>query len=98
MSIPTTLPEATEQAKAATQAALQDGYTRLQVEMAIPELKHQPIAKQFLDIFTGQQFKVLFPDAGAAAAVADPVDRALGQAGLLCSAWSPQLHGWRRVL
>lgn len=67
MSIPTTLPEATEQAKAATQAALQDGYTRIQVEMAIPELKHQPIAKEFLDIFVGQQFKVLFPDAGAAA-------------------------------
>lgn len=67
MSIPTTLPEATEQAKAATQAALADGYTRLQVEMAIPEIKHQPIAQQFLDIFEGQQFKVLFPDAGAAA-------------------------------
>ncbi|MEO0769560.1 MAG: DUF1995 family protein [Cyanobacteria bacterium J06649_4] len=67
MSIPTTLPEATEQAKAATQAALQNGITRLQVDMAIPELKHQPIAKQFLDIFEGQQFKVLFPDAGAAA-------------------------------
>ena len=67
MTIPTTLPEATEQAKAATQAALQSGLTRLQVDMAIPELKHQPIAEQFLDIFTGQQFKVLFPDAGAAA-------------------------------
>ena len=66
-SIPQTLPDATEQAKAAVQAAIQDGYTRLQVEMAIPELKHQPIAEQFLDSFGSQQFKVLFPDAGAAA-------------------------------
>ncbi|MEL6261960.1 MAG: DUF1995 family protein [Cyanobacteria bacterium J06626_6] len=67
MPIPTTLTEATEQAKAATQAALKAGYNRLQVEMAIPEIKHQPIAQQFLDIFEGQQFKVFFPDAGAAA-------------------------------
>ena len=67
MAIPKTLPEATEQAKAATQAALSEGQTRLQVEMAIPELKQQPIAEQFLEIFSGQQFKVFFPDAGAAA-------------------------------
>ncbi len=66
-SIPKTLPEATEQAKTAVQAAIQDGYTRIQVEMAIPELKHQPIAEQFLDSFAEQQFKVFFPDAGAAA-------------------------------
>lgn len=66
-TIPTTLPEATEQAKAATQAALADGQTLIQVEMAIPELKHQPIAEQFLDLFESQQFKVFFPDAGAAA-------------------------------
>lgn len=66
-SIPQSISEATEQAKSATQAALNDGYTRLQVEMVIPELKHQPIAQQFLDIFAGQQFKVFFPDAGAAA-------------------------------
>lgn len=67
MSIPTTLPDATEQAKAAVQAAIKDGYTRIQVEMAIPELKHQPIAEQFLEIFVDQQFKVFFSDAGAAA-------------------------------
>lgn len=66
-TIPTTLPEATEQAKTAVQAAIKAGKTRLQVEMAIPELKHQPIAQQFLDLFGTQQFKVLFPDAGAAA-------------------------------
>ncbi len=65
--IPKSLPEATEQAQAAVQAALKDGYTRIQVEMAIPEIKHQPIAEQFLEIFTNQQFKVFFPDAGAAA-------------------------------
>ena len=67
MPIPTTLPVATEQAKAATQAALDAGVTCLQVDMAIPELKHQPIAEQFLPLFEGKQFKVLFPDAGAAA-------------------------------
>ena len=67
MSIPTDLSTATEQAKTAAQAALDAGVQTLQVEMAIPELKHQPIAKQFLEIFEGKQFKVLFPDAGAAA-------------------------------
>jgi hypothetical protein len=67
-SIPTTLTEATEQAKAAVQAALKDGIRLLQVEMAIPEIKHQPIAEQFLEIFQDfQQLKVFFPDAGAAA-------------------------------
>ena len=67
MSIPTTIPEATKQAKIATQAALDTGISRLQVEMAIPELKQQPIAQQFIELFSGRQFKVLFPDAGAAA-------------------------------
>ncbi|MEM9162539.1 MAG: DUF1995 family protein [Cyanobacteria bacterium P01_F01_bin.4] len=68
-SIPTTLEAATEQAKAATKAAIQAGLTRLQVEMVIPELKHQPIAEQFLEVFRdlGMSFKVYFPDAGAAA-------------------------------
>ncbi|MEO1401140.1 MAG: DUF1995 family protein [Cyanobacteria bacterium J06635_1] len=68
-SIPTTLEAATEQAKAATKAAIQSGLTRLQVEMVIPELKQQPIAEQFLEVFRelGMGFKVYFPDAGAAA-------------------------------
>lgn len=66
-AIPNSIEAATEQAKAAVQAALANGITRLQVEMAIPELKHQPIAEQFLESFQSQQFKVLFPDAGAAA-------------------------------
>ncbi|MEM9150932.1 MAG: DUF1995 family protein, partial [Cyanobacteria bacterium P01_F01_bin.3] len=67
MPIPSTLPEATEQAKAAAEAALAAGITRLQVDIAIPEIKHQPIAKQFLPLFEDKQFKVFFPDAGAAA-------------------------------
>ncbi len=67
MSIPTTIPAATEQAKLATKAALDAGISRLQIEMAIPELKQQPIAEQFLELFSDWQFKVLFPDAGAAA-------------------------------
>jgi hypothetical protein len=66
-SIPTTLSDATEQAKSAVQAALKDGIRLIQVDMAIPEIKHQPIAEQFLEIFQAQQLKVFFPDAGAAA-------------------------------
>ena len=66
-AIPKTIPEATEQAKSAVQAALAAGQTLVQVEMAIPELKHQPIAEQFLPLFESQQFKVLFSDARAAA-------------------------------
>lgn len=66
-SIPKTIPAATEQAKLAVQAALASGQMLVQVEMAIPELQHQPIAEQFLDLFESQQFKVFFPDAGAAA-------------------------------
>lgn len=67
MSIPTDISAATEQAKKAAQAALDAGLRVIQVEMAIPELKHQPIAEQFVDMFEGKLFKVFFPDAGAAA-------------------------------
>ncbi|MBE9076822.1 DUF1995 family protein [Romeria aff. gracilis LEGE 07310] len=69
MTIPSSLEAATEQAIAATQAAIRDGYGRLQVEMAIAELKQQPIAEQFLSVFEplSLKFKVFFPDAGAAA-------------------------------
>ena len=70
-AIPKTIPEATEQAKSAVQAALAAGQTLVQVEMAIPELKHQPIAEQFLPLFESQQFKVLFSDARAAALQGD---------------------------
>lgn len=67
--LPTSLEEATLQAKEATRAAMQDGLVRLQVELVIPELKIMPIAEQFYPLFQelGWQFKVYFPDAGAAA-------------------------------
>jgi len=69
VTIPQDLDEAIEQAKTATSAALAAGYTRLQVELMIPELKVMPIAEQFLPIFAdyGSNLKVVFPDAGAAA-------------------------------
>ncbi|MBX2863726.1 MAG: DUF1995 family protein [Leptolyngbyaceae cyanobacterium MAG.088] len=67
--LPKSLEETIDQAIASTKAAIEDGVTRLQVEMVIPELKQQPIAERFLSLFQelGLQFKVLFPDAGAAA-------------------------------
>ncbi|MBT9313136.1 DUF1995 family protein [Leptothoe kymatousa] len=68
--LPTSLEETIDQAIASTKAAIEDGVTRLQVEMVIPELKQQPIAERFLGLFEDlgiNQFKVLFPDAGAAA-------------------------------
>lgn len=69
VTIPQDLDEAIEQAKTATRAALAAGYTRLQVELMIPELKVMPIAEQFLPLFAdyGADLKVVFPDAGAAA-------------------------------
>jgi hypothetical protein len=67
--LPKTLEAATEQAKVATQAALEAGYTRLQVELQFPELKILPVAQQFVPAFEawGSQLRVYFPDAGAAA-------------------------------
>lgn len=69
--LPQTLDEAIAQAREATQAALNNGYTRLQVELVFPEiaLQAQSIALQFTSIFKqyGSGLKVLFPDAGAAA-------------------------------
>ncbi len=69
--LPTTLDEAIAQAKAATTAALNDGYTRLQVELVFPEiqLQAQSIAEQFIPLLQerGLQLKVFFPDTGAAA-------------------------------
>ncbi len=69
MTIPQTLEDAIVQAKQATQAALTDGCTRLQVELVFSELKPMPVAEQFLDVFAeyGAHLKVYFPDAGAAA-------------------------------
>ncbi|MBV9388594.1 MAG: DUF1995 family protein [Chroococcidiopsidaceae cyanobacterium CP_BM_ER_R8_30] len=67
--LPNTLENAIAQAIAATQAAIRDGHTRLQVELLFPELKPLPVAQQFLPVFEelGAQFKVFFPDAGTAA-------------------------------
>ncbi len=70
VTLPNDLNEAAMQAIAATQAALADGKTRLQIEIKIPEVKIQPIARQFIfDGFAdlGSKLRVFFPDAGAAA-------------------------------
>lgn len=66
---PRTLEQAIAQAAVATSAAIADGYSRLQVELVIPELKPMSVAELFLADFTqfGSQLKVFFPDAGAAA-------------------------------
>jgi hypothetical protein len=68
-ALPNTLEEAIAQAQTATQAALEAGYTRLQVELLFPELKAMPVAQQFVQAFTdlGEHFKVFFTDAGASA-------------------------------
>ena len=69
--LPNDINEAIVQAMEATKAALGDGYTRLQVEIIVPEieLQAQSLAKQFIPILleTGTQLKVFFPDTGAAA-------------------------------
>ena len=67
--LPKNLDQAVAQAREATKAALNDGHTRLQVELVFPELKVMPFAQQFYPVFQemGLAFKVYFPDAGAAA-------------------------------
>lgn len=69
--LPKTLEEAIAQAKEATQVALNDGRTRLQVELVFPEiaLQAQSIASQFIPLFEqyGSGLRVFFPDTGAAA-------------------------------
>lgn len=69
MSLPKSLEEAIIQAQTATQAAIADGYNRLQVELVFPELKILPVAQQFLPPFEAleNKLRVYFPDAGAAA-------------------------------
>ncbi|HEY9664049.1 MAG TPA: DUF1995 family protein [Allocoleopsis sp.] len=69
MPLPQDLNEAIAQAQAATQAALEAGLTRLQVELVFPELKMMPVAQQFLPPFETLEHKlrVYFTDAGAAA-------------------------------
>ena len=67
--LPESIESAIAQATVATNAAIADGYSRVQVELLIPELKQMLVAEQFLTGFTqyGSQLKVFFPDAGAAA-------------------------------
>lgn len=69
LAFPADLETAVEQAKVAAQQALEAGWTRIQVDLAIPELKIQPIAWQFLQAFLdrGAKLRVFFPDPGAAA-------------------------------
>lgn len=70
-TLPNSLDDAIAQAKAATKMALNDGRTRLQVDLVFPEiaLQAQSIAQQFIPIFDelGIVPKVFFPDTGAAA-------------------------------
>lgn len=67
--LPNTLEDAIAQAQVATQAALADGYKRLQVELVFPELKHMSVAEQFIPAFQAydSRLKIFFTDAGAAA-------------------------------
>ena len=68
-AVPPSLEAAIAQALTATQTALANGVTRLQVELAIPEiaLQAQDLARQFAPLFPDLNLRVLFPDAGAAA-------------------------------
>jgi hypothetical protein len=67
--LPQDLDQAIAQAREATTAAIADGYARLQVDLVFPELKIMPVAEKFLPAFEplGSQFRIFFPDAGAAA-------------------------------
>ena len=68
---PQSLEEAIAEAIIFTKQALADGRTRLQVELAIPEiaLQAQSLGLQFTSLFQdyGSGLKVIFPDTGAAA-------------------------------
>lgn len=67
--LPKSLKDAITQSREATQAAITDGYSLLQVELLFPELNPMLVAEQFLSKFDsfGSHLKVFFPDAGAAA-------------------------------
>lgn len=69
MPLPQDLNEAISQAQASTQAALEAGLTRIQIELVFPELKMLPVAQQFIPAFEhlGDKLRVYFTDAGAAA-------------------------------
>ncbi|MEM9272278.1 MAG: DUF1995 family protein [Cyanobacteria bacterium P01_F01_bin.143] len=68
---PQSLAEAVTQAKKSVQDAIADGYTRVQVELVLPEipLQAQSLAEEFANLFLesyGSGVKVMFPDTGAA--------------------------------
>ena len=67
--VPRSIETAVDQAKEATQAAIQAGLPRIVVDLNIPELKAMPIAEQFYPLMGELElpFKMFFPDAGAAA-------------------------------
>jgi len=69
--VPQSLEEAIAEAIIFTKQALTDGRTRLQVELAIPEiaLQAQSLGLEFTALFQdyGTGLKVIFPDTGAAA-------------------------------
>jgi len=71
LPIPQTIDQAVIEAIAATRRALDDGYRRIQVELAVPEiaLQAQAIALEVSQLFEseGMGLRVIFPDTGAAA-------------------------------
>ncbi|HLO49055.1 MAG TPA: DUF1995 family protein [Kamptonema sp.] len=71
IELPKTLEEAIAQSREAMKAALNDGQTRLQVELVFPEiaLQAQSIAQQFIPEFEefADRLKLFFPDTGSAA-------------------------------
>lgn len=66
---PDSLETALSQAQQATQAALQEGKNRLQIEILLPDLSAIAFAAGYLPLFEelGRDLKVFFADAGAAA-------------------------------
>ncbi|MGA1603798.1 MAG: DUF1995 family protein, partial [Prochlorothrix sp.] len=69
VGLPQNLEETIAQAQQAAQDALDAGYTRIQVEILLPELKIQPVIEQFIQPFTslGSSLRLFFPDPGSAA-------------------------------
>ncbi len=71
LPIPQTIDQAVSEAIAATRRALDDGYRRIQVELAVPEiaLQAQAIALEVSQLFEneGLGLRIIFPDTGAAA-------------------------------
>jgi hypothetical protein len=67
--LPKSLEQAISQSQQATQAALEDGLTRLQVEILFPELRVMDLFQQFIQPFESwqEELRVFFPDAGSAA-------------------------------